>query len=106
MSDIVIIQNASFVAVFLLCLYGVMSVRAHAKTVPGADLLLIGFLLYAGYGMLCWSLPGFTGSFIADWSRTAVLDGGTLMHFIAHALRLGMILILVGVFKVGRSLKT
>ena len=101
----VLIENASFIAIFLLCLYGVVSVRKHNKTVPGADLLLIGFLLYASYGMLCWTAPGFNGSFIADWSRTATLNGGTLMHFIAQALRLGLILIVVGMFKIGSGLK-
>ena len=101
----VIIENASFIAIFLLCVCGALAVRKHTETTPGADLLLIGLLLYAGYGMLCWAAPGFTGSFITYWTRAAVLDGTTLMFFIAHGLRLGLILILVGVFKVGRGLK-
>lgn len=108
MSDTIkiVIENASFVAIFLLCLYGAMSVRAHIKTVPGADLLMIGLLLYAAYAMLAWTASGFNGSFITDWSRTAVLDGGTFKHFLAYGLRLGMILALVGIFRLGRESKT
>ena len=102
----VIIENASFITIFLLCLYGVLLVRAHTKTVPGADLLLVGLLLYAGYALLSWSSPGFTGSFITDWTRIPALSGGSLLHFIAQALRFGLILIVIGVFKVGVGLKT
>ena len=108
MSDMIriMIENASFVTIFLLCLYGAMSVRAHTKTVPGADLLLIGLLFYAAYAILAWTASGFTGSFITDWSRTAVLDGQTFKHFLAYGLRLGMILVLVGIFRLGRDSKT
>jgi hypothetical protein len=100
-----VIENATFIVISLLCLYGVLSVRKYTKTVPGADLLLVGFLLYAIYGVLAWAAAGFTGSFITDWSRTAVLDGDTFPHFLAYGLRLGLIVILVGIFRIARSLK-
>jgi hypothetical protein len=99
------IENASFIAIFLLCLYGAVSVRKHTKTIPGADLLLIGLLLYAAYAVLAWAVSGFTGSFLTDWSRTAVLDGSTFPHFLAYGLRLGLIVVLVGIFRIGRALK-
>ena len=102
----IIVENASFILIAITCIYGAVSLRAHSKTVPGADLLLIGFLLYAGHGLLSWAAPGFTGSFIVDWSRTAVLNGDSILHFIAQALRLGLILIVVGAFKVGSGLKS
>ncbi len=100
-----LIENASFLTIFSLSLYGVLSVRKHTKTLPGADLLLVGFLFFSGYGMLCWTAPGFNGSFMADWSLTATLNGGTLMHFIALALRLGLILVVVGMLKIASGLK-
>ena len=103
---LIIIENASFIAIFLLCLYGAISVRKHAETVPGADLLLIGFLVYAGYGMLSWGAPGFVGSFIEDWTQTAGLGCKTALHFVAYGMRLSLLLILVGILKIGRGLKT
>jgi hypothetical protein len=101
----VIIENASFIAIFLLCLYGIMFCRKHTKTIPGADLLFIGFLLYAVYAVLAWAVSGFTGSFITDWSRCGALDIDSFSHFLAYGLRLGLILVLIGIFRIARSLK-
>jgi hypothetical protein len=100
-----IIENGSFIAIFLLCIFGVAASYKHNKTLPGADLLLLGFLLYAIHGVLSWAVSGFTGSFIADWSQTAVLKGATFPHFLAYGLRIGLILILIGIFRIGRNLK-
>ena len=105
MTIMIILENASFVVIFLLCIFGISACYKHNKTLPGADLLLIGFLLYAMYGMLAWAVSGFNGSFITDWSRTAVLDGKTFAHFLAYGLRLGLILVLMGIFRIGRDLK-
>lgn len=102
----IVIENASFVAIFLVCIYGVAASQKHRSTLPGADLLLIGFLLYAMYGLLGWAAAGFNGSFITDYSRTAALGSVTAKYFITMTLRLGLILILVGIFRVAKGQKT
>jgi hypothetical protein len=99
------LENASFIGVFLLCVFGISASYKHNKTVPGADLLTIGFLLYALHGVLAWAVPGFTGSFMADWSRTGVLNGDSFAHFLAYGLRIGLIFILIGIFRMARDLK-
>lgn len=101
----IVIENASFIAVFLFCLCGIAACYKHSKTLPGADLLLIGFLIYAIYSLLGWAVPGFNGSFITDWSRIGMLSSASFKHFLAYGLRLGLILIIIGIFKVARGLK-
>ena len=101
----IVIENASFVIMFLLCACGIAASHKHSKTLPGADLLLIGFLIYAIYAMLGWAAAGFTGSFMTDISRTGNLNSVVFKYFLAYGLRLGLILVLVGIFRVARGLK-
>ncbi len=102
-----LIENAAFIAIFLLCMYGAASCNKHSKTLPGADLLVLGFVIYGIYGMLGWAAAGFTGSFMEDYSRTTVVtDTASLRFIIACVLRLGLIILLIGLFKVARGHKS
>jgi hypothetical protein len=100
-----IIENASYVIIFLACAYGAYINFKQSKTMPGADILSIGFLLYGIYGMLAFAGPGFTGSYFSAFARVGVLDSATVMYFISYALRLCMILIIIGLFRLARNVK-
>ena len=101
-----LIENAVFIAIFLLCMYGAASCYRHSKTLPGADLLLLGFVVYGIYGMLGWAAAGFNGSFMEDYSRTGMVDMASIRYVLAVVLRLGLIILLVGIFRVARGHKS
>ena len=100
------IENAVFIAIFLVCMYGVASCYKHTKTLPGADLLLLGFLLYGIYAMLGWAAAGFNGSFMEDYSRTGMVDMVSIRYVLAYVLRLGLVVLLVGIFKMAKGQKS
>jgi len=100
-----IIENGSFVAMLLLCLLGAYASFKHYKTLPGADLMFLGFLLYGLYALLAFTGSGFTGSYFDDFSKLGKLNSLTYIYFVSFALRLGLILVLVGLFRVARGLK-
>jgi hypothetical protein len=107
MSDLtaLIIENGSFLAMFCFCLYGVYLTSRYYKTVPGVDLLMIGFLVYGVYALLAVTGPGFTGSYFNDFSRISKLNSQNYVYFISFALRLGLLLVMAGLLKVGRGSK-
>ena len=107
MSDLaaLIIENGSFIAMFLFCLSAIYVSSKYYKSVPGADLVLVGFLFYGIYALLAFTGPGFTGSYFSDFSHTAKLNSQTFVYFISFALRLGLILVLVGILRIARGLK-
>lgn len=100
-----IIENASFVAILLLCLLGAYSSFKRYKTMPGADLLFLGFLLYGLYALLAFTGSGFTGSYFDDFSKLGKLSSLTYVYFVSFALRLGLIFVIVGLFRVARGMK-
>jgi hypothetical protein len=102
---LLIIENGMFLLTLLVCLYATIACLKFQKTVPGADLMAIGFMLYGIYALLAIVAPGFNGSFFEDFIFVAKLQRGTEMYFVALALRLGLILIVAGMFRVGRGLK-
>jgi len=100
-----IIENGSFILMFLFCLFGVYMSSKYYKSVPGADLVLIGFLCYGIYALLAFTGPGFTGSYFNDFSRVSTLSSQTFVYFISFALRLGLILVIIGILRIARGLK-
>ncbi|UCD57412.1 MAG: hypothetical protein JSV16_16675 [Candidatus Hydrogenedentota bacterium] len=101
-----IIENGSFVAIFLISLFGAYVSFKSYKTLPGADLVSVGFLLYAVYALLAFTGPGFTGSYFNDFSGIGRFDSSSLTHLISCTSRLGLILVVIGLFRIGRRLKT
>ncbi|MBI4832792.1 MAG: hypothetical protein HY801_14825 [Candidatus Lindowbacteria bacterium] len=100
-----VIENGSYVVIFLACAYGAYVNLKQSKTVPGADILAIGFLIYGIYGMLAFAGPGFTGSFFSALAKVGVLDSTTTVYFISYAARLSIILVIIGLFRVARNVK-
>lgn len=100
------IEEVAFAIVILICLYGmVMSYRRY-KTLPGADLMLLGFLLYGAYALLAIFLPGWGGSYFNNFTLVGNLGKGTQLYFLSLALRLGLIFVLIGLYRIGRGMKT
>lgn len=100
-----IIENGSFIAMFLFCLFGIYVSSKYYKSVPGADLVLIGFLSYGIYALLAFTGPGFTGSYFMSFTQVSKLSSQTFVYFISFALRLGLILVIVGILRIARGLK-
>ena len=100
-----IIENGSFVAMLVMCLIGAYSSFKHYKTLPGADLMFLGFLLYGVYALLAFTGPGFTGSYFSDFSKLGKLNSLTYLYFVSFALRLGLVLVIIGFFRIARGLK-
>lgn len=100
------IENISLVVLFLMCMYGAYVNYKHYKTLPGADLVSVGLLCYGIYGLLAFTGSGFNGSYFRDWSLIGRLDSLSFLYFLSWALRLGLILVIIGLYRIGRSLKT
>ncbi len=100
-----IIENGSFIIMFLFCLFGIYVSSKHYKSVPGADLVLIGFLSYGIYALLAFTGPGFTGSYFMGFTQVSTLSSQTFVYFISFALRLGLILVIVGILRIAGGLK-
>ena len=73
------------------------------KTRSGADLLMLGFLLYVAYAALALALPGMGGSFFHDLTMVEDLCSQTALHFLSLAARLGLVIVIIGLARVGRS---
>lgn len=101
-----IIENGSFIAIFLISIALVYASSRKAKTVPGANLLMAGFLMYAMYGLLAVTGPGFTGSLFRDFSKIGVLVMANFVYFLSWGLRAGMVLIIIGIYRMARSLQS
>lgn len=99
-------ENVLFIAIFFVCLFGAYSNYKQAKTLPGADLVALGFVMYAIYGLLAFTGPGFTGSFFRDFSKVGQLNTDNFVYFLTFVLRLGLVPIIIGLRKIARSLKT
>ncbi len=102
----VIIENVLFVAMFLLCAFGAYFNYKQAKTLPGADMVALGLMMYGVYALLAFTGPGFTGSFFRDFAKVGRLNGDNFVYFVSFALRLGLIPIIVGLHKIAKGLRT
>jgi hypothetical protein len=102
---VLIIEIASFIAIFLLCLHGAYATFKHSKTVPGADLIFLGLLLYGLYALLAVTGSGFTESYFGNFSAIGTLNSANFMYFLSCVLRLGLILVVIGLLRVARNLK-
>lgn len=100
-----IIENGSFIAIFIICLYGAYSSYRRSTSMPGAQIIFFGFALYAIYGLLAFTVPGFNGSLLDSYARLGKPSVATIGFFVTIPLRLGMILVIVGLLRTGRSLK-
>ena len=100
-----LIENGSFVTILLICCIGAYTSFKHYKTLPGADLMFIGFMLYGLYGLLAFTGPGFTESYFSYFSKIGKLDSSSYVFFVSFTLRLGLILAIVGLFRIARGLK-
>ncbi len=99
------IENGLLVVLFLVCVYGAYVNYKHSKTVPGANLVFVGLLCFGIYGLLAFTCSGFNGSYFRDWSLVGRLNSGNFAYFLSWGLRLGLILVIIGLFRIGRSLK-
>lgn len=100
-----VIENGCFAIIVLLCIYGLIACQKHTKTITGADLLVIGLLFYCTSALFAMGATGFTGSFFDGFTRVGYLNSRSYMYFLSVAMRLGLILVIVGLFRMGRSLK-
>lgn len=98
-----LIENAVYVAIFLFSVAAAYTITKHAKGVPGANLLVIGFFMYALYGILSFTGPGFTGSFFRDFSKVGMLNSQNFVYFVSFAMRFGMVLIIAGIYRLAVS---
>ncbi len=100
-----IIENGSYALIFLLCIYSAFTSYRTYTTTKGADLAAIGFLLYSIYALLAIAGPGFTGSYFRDFSKVGKVESASLVYFISFTMRLGLILLVIGLFRIGRNIK-
>ncbi len=100
-----VVENGCFAVIALLCIYGLIACQKHTKTMAGADLLVVGLLFYCISALFALGATGFTGSFFDGFTRVGYLNNSSYMYFLSVAMRLGLILVIVGLFRVGRSLK-
>ena len=96
------IEQISYVVILLLCIYGVAKSYKCYKTIAGADLLLLGFLMYGAYALLAISLAGIGGSFFHDFTMVATLTSKNAMYFLSLVFRLGLVFVMIGLFRIGR----
>jgi hypothetical protein len=99
------IEDIMFVALLLLCLYGLVSCYRHTKTVAGADLLVAGLLFYGISILFALGASGFGASYFENFSRVALLDQHSYMYFLGVVPRLGLILVIVGLFRMAGTVK-
>lgn len=100
-----VIENGCFAVIVLLCIYGLFVCRKHTKTIAGADLLVLGLLFYCTSALFAMGAIGFTGSFFDGFTRVIYLNNSSYMYFLSVVMRLGLILVIVGLLRMGRSLK-
>jgi hypothetical protein len=98
-----LVENAVYIATFLFSIAAAYAINKQAKGAPGANLLLIGFFMYALYGLLSFTGPGFTGSFFRDFSKVGVLNSQNFVYFVSFAMRFGMVLIIAGIYRLAVS---
>ena len=96
------VEQISYVLILLLCVYGVAKSYKCYKTTAGADLLLLGFLMYGAYTVLAILLPGIGGSFFHDFTMVATLSSQTAMYFLSLVFRLGLVFVMIGLLRIGR----
>ena len=101
----VVIEDAVFVTTLLLCLYGLVSCYKYMKTVAGADLLIAGLLFYGISILFALGTTGFETSFFENFTRVSVLDQYSYMYFLGVVPRLGLILVIVGLFRMAEGVK-
>lgn len=99
------IEQIMYVVILLSCLYGVVVSYKSYKTLPGADLLMLGFLVYVAYTALAIALPGLGGSYFHDFTLVGDLSNETTMHFLSLAFRLGLVIVIIGLYRVGRHVQ-
>lgn len=100
-----VVENGCFAVIALLCIYGLIACRKHTKTIAGADLLVLGLLLHCTSVLFAMGATGFTGSFFDGFTRVGYLNSSSYMYFLSVVMRLGLILVIVGLLRMGRSLK-
>jgi hypothetical protein len=98
-----LLEQASHALILILSLYGVLISYKCYKTKPGADLLLLGFLLYLGYTVLALALPGYGGSYFHEFTMVATLESKTALHFLSLVFRLGLVFVIIGIYRISRS---
>ncbi|NQU07886.1 MAG: hypothetical protein HQ583_04935, partial [Candidatus Abyssubacteria bacterium] len=91
-----VIENGCFAVIALLCIYGLIACQKHTKTIAGADLLVLGLLFYCTSALFAMGATGFTGSFFDGFTRVVYLNNSSYMYFLSVAMRLGLILVIVG----------
>jgi len=94
-----IIENGAYIAIFALSIATAYAINKQAKGVPGANLLAIGFFMYALYGLLSFTGPGFTGSFFRDFSKVGTLNSQNFIYFLSLIMRFGMVLVIAGIYR-------
>ncbi len=107
MSDVVTsaVENGLLAVIVLLCIYGLAGCYKHSKTVPGADILVLGILIYGMSTVFAIGATGFTGSFFDNYSRVGPVSSASYMYFISVVARMGLVLLIIALFRVGRGLK-
>jgi hypothetical protein len=96
------IEQISYVVILLLCIYGVAKSYKQYKTRVGGDLLLLGFLMYGAYALLAISLSGIGGSYFHDLTMVGMLNSKNVMYFLSLIFRLGLVFMIIGLFRMGR----
>ena len=86
-------------------IFGAYASFKHYKSLPGADLMFIGFLLYGFYALLAFTGPGFTESYFSYFSKIGKLNSENYIFFVSFALRLGLVLVVIGLVRVARGLR-
>jgi len=99
------IEICLIVVILLLGLCALAISYKHYKTIPGADLLFVGLLFYVAYPLAALGAAGFTQSFFDNFYMIGEISSVSYMFFVSYAARLGLILAIIGLFKIGRSLK-
>lgn len=100
-----VIENASFAGMLVICLLGAYAAYKRREELPGADLIALGLILHATYSLLAISVPGFTGSYFEAYAKVGAFESASVGYYISYPLRLGQIIAVAGLFRVGRHLK-
>jgi len=96
------IEQVSYAVILLLCIYGMAKSYKSYKTIPGADLLLLGFMMYGAYALLAISLVGIGGSYFHDLTMVGTLNSKNAMYFLSLIFRLGLVFVIIGILRIGR----
>jgi hypothetical protein len=101
----VVIEDIAFVIILILCLYGLASCLRHTKTIPGADLVVIGLLFYGMSVVFSLGTTGFASGFFENFSRVSILDQHSYLYFLSILPRPALILVIVGLFRMAAAVK-